>query len=226
MLAACGLLATHAVVHTKLATGIAFHRLSLTVAGKVVGATALVASGRARAASEASPEASIAAAGAASSTAQATSSGVRAIAGQMASQAAAVATSARASSAQAQSRAVRLDVAEALAVVALLRWGTVSRAFTERKTLDFGAWYVLSVVRGWGHPFDSWPGCLPIRFSADAQPGWPRIQLTVVAEPLGRRAHLYQVHVSRVLLTQRFDAGTGAGSRLALASSTTSEPQP
>ena len=106
------------MVLTELAAGVAFHGLSLAIAGKVVGSTALVAGGRASAASETAPEASsIAAAGSTSTTAH---SWVGAVAGKMAGETAAVAASACTGSAQTQSRAVSLDVSEALAVVALL----------------------------------------------------------------------------------------------------------
>jgi hypothetical protein len=114
---------------TKLATSVAFHGLSLAVAGKVVRSTALVAGGRAGAASEAAPEASSSSVAATGSTSAATHSWVGwvgAVAGKVASETAAVATSASTGSAQAQSRAIRLDVSEALAVVALLGCSLVS----------------------------------------------------------------------------------------------------
>jgi hypothetical protein len=142
------------------------HCLGLAVTGKVVGATAFIASGRARTASEASPEATAESSttrGTASST---THSGVGAVAGQVASKTARVAASAGAGSAQAQSRAVSLDVSESLAVVALLRCPFVSPGFLVRRIAGargrMGSSHVLSVVRGCGHPFDSWPGCLPV----------------------------------------------------------------
>jgi hypothetical protein len=114
------------VVHTQLAAGIALHGLSLAVTGKVVGTTALVAGGRARTASEASPsEASETTTGRGNSTSH-TSTRVGAVAGQMAGVTAAVASSAGTSSAQAESGAVSLDVSEALAVVALLGCDIVS----------------------------------------------------------------------------------------------------
>lgn len=111
------------MVLTELAAGVAFHGLSLAIAGKVVGSTALVAGGRASAASETAPEASIAATGSTSTTAH---SWVGAVAGKMAGEAAAVAASACTGSAQTQSRAVGLDVSEALAMVALLGCRSVS----------------------------------------------------------------------------------------------------
>ena len=104
-------------VLTQLAAGVAFHSLSLAIAGEVVGTTTLVASSRASAASEAAPEASVTAA---RSTSAATHSWVGAVAGKVTSNTAAVAASAGTSTAQAQSRAVSLNVSEALAVVALL----------------------------------------------------------------------------------------------------------
>ena len=104
---------------TELAAGVALHGLGLAIAGEVVRSTALVAGGRASAASEAAPEASIPSTGTASSTANSGAWG-GAVTSKMTCLAAAVAASAGAGSAQAQSRAVRLDVSEALAVVALL----------------------------------------------------------------------------------------------------------
>ena len=141
---------------TQFAAGVALHGLSLAVAGKVVGSTALVAGGRASASSETATETSSIAATrrTASST---THSRVGAVAGKMASDTAAVAASAGAGSTQTQSWAVSLDVSETLAVVALLGWRGVSEVEAEDTMYD-----VLSVVRGWGHPLDSWPGCLPV----------------------------------------------------------------
>jgi hypothetical protein len=143
--------------HTELAAGVALHGLSLTIAGKVVGASTFVAGGRTRATSEAAPEATETATGSSGATAHGRA---RAVAGEMASHTAAVAAAAGAGTAQAQSGAVGLDVAEALAVVALL-------GFKESVTCGVGGQHngsgdVLSVVRGWGHPLDSWPGCLQL----------------------------------------------------------------
>ncbi|KAF2637394.1 hypothetical protein P280DRAFT_102032 [Massarina eburnea CBS 473.64] len=109
---------------TELATGVALHSLGLAVAREVVWSAALVAGRRATAAKSA-PEASscVSSAGSGCTPAHSTSAGVRAVASQMARETARVAASAGASSAQAQSRAVRLDMAEALAVVALLCFG-------------------------------------------------------------------------------------------------------
>ena len=138
----------------QLAAGVALHGLRLAVAREVVRAAALVAS-RGTASSEAAAEASVAASRrAACSTSH---SGVGAVAGKVAVQTTAVAASAGAGSAKAQRRAVGLDVAETLAVVALLGWRGVSEVEAEDTMYD-----VLSVVRGWGHPLDSWPGCLPV----------------------------------------------------------------
>lgn len=106
---------------TQLAAGVTLHGLGLAIASEMVGSAALVAGGRASAASKAAPEASSKATATRGSASSTTShSWVRAVAGQMAGQTTAVAASAGASSAQAQSRAVSLDVAESLAVVALL----------------------------------------------------------------------------------------------------------
>jgi hypothetical protein len=105
----------------ELAAGVALHGLSLTIAGKVVGASTFVAGGRTRATSEAAPEATETATG---SSGAAAHGRARAVAGEMASHTAAVAAAAGAGTAQAQSGAVGLDVAEALAVVALLGLGS------------------------------------------------------------------------------------------------------
>lgn len=105
----------------QLAAGIALHGLSLAIAGEMVRSAALVTGSRASAASEAAPETSskaTATRGRANSTTS--HSWVWAVAGEMAGQTTAVATSAGASSTQAESWAVGLNVAESLAVVALL----------------------------------------------------------------------------------------------------------
>jgi hypothetical protein len=109
----------------QLSARVALHGLGLAVARKVVGATALVAGGRARAPSVSAAEASAkAATGRTTSAATDAASGrVGAVTGQVTSEAAGVAPSARAGAAQAESWAVGLDVTEALAVVALLRLG-------------------------------------------------------------------------------------------------------
>jgi hypothetical protein len=103
--------------HTELAAGVALHGLSLAIASKVVGASTFVAGGRTRATSEAAPEATETTTRSGGTTAHGRA---RAVAGEVASHTAAVATAAGAGAAQAQSRAVGLDMAEALAVVALL----------------------------------------------------------------------------------------------------------
>lgn len=109
----------------ELAAGVALHGLSLAVTGKVVGATALVASSGTGAASEtttavATGEAAAAHGGA---TAKSRANRVRAGASKVTRLAAVVAAAAGASTAQAESRAVSLDVAQTLAVVALLSLG-------------------------------------------------------------------------------------------------------
>lgn len=112
---------------TQLAASVALHGLGLAVAGKVVGAAALVASGGARATGNeatAAAEATVAATGHHGDAATEAGS-VRSLAGasQMARLAAVVAAAAGGGTGQPQGRAVRLDVAEALAVVALLGIG-------------------------------------------------------------------------------------------------------
>ena len=104
----------------QLSTSVALHGLRLAVTRKVVWATALVASGRTTT-TETSPEASSVSATGSGSAAESTGGRARAVAGQVAREATGVAASAGATAAQAQRRAVSLDVAEALAVVALLR---------------------------------------------------------------------------------------------------------
>jgi hypothetical protein len=45
---------------------------------------------------------------------------------------------------------------------------------------------ILSVVRGWGHPLDSWPGCLPGYLLDMLLGGHRQGERTIVAEPFGR----------------------------------------
>jgi hypothetical protein len=107
----------------ELAAGVALHSLSLAITGKVVGTTALVAGGRARAASEATSAVatretttahrSTAAHGARTNRVGTSTSKVTGLA-------TVVASTAGTGAAQAESRAVSLDVAETLAVIALL----------------------------------------------------------------------------------------------------------
>jgi hypothetical protein len=108
---------------TELAAGVALHSLSLAVTSKVVGTTALVASGRARTTSK--PTSAVATGEATtahgSTTAHgARANGVRASASKVTGLATVIATTAGTSTAQAEGRAVGLDVAKTLAVVALL----------------------------------------------------------------------------------------------------------
>lgn len=115
---------------TKLAAGVALHSLCLTVAGKVVRSTALVASSRTTAL-ESAPEAAKSTTGGASATAH-TSARVRAITGQVTSKTAGVASSAGAGAAQPKGWAVGLDVSKALAVVTLLCLGRTRVGATVR----------------------------------------------------------------------------------------------
>lgn len=133
----------------ELAAGVALHGLSLAVTGKVVGATALVASSGTGAASETTTAVTTGEAATAhgGTTAKSRTNRVRAGALSIRCQymelremairayskvtglAAVVAAAAGASTAQAESRAVSLDVAQTLAVVALLSLsGTGKRA--------------------------------------------------------------------------------------------------
>lgn len=106
----------------QLAASVALHGLSLAIAGEVVGSTALVASSR-TATTESAPEATAKCTARSTSATSHASARVGAVAGQVAGETARVAPSARSSAAQPKSRAVSLDVAKALAVVALLRLG-------------------------------------------------------------------------------------------------------
>lgn len=110
---------------TKLAAGIALHGLSLAITSVVIGTTALVASGRARSACEptASGESAGESAAAHWSAAAHGANGVGASASKMTRLATVVAAAAGGVAAQAKSRTVGLDVAEALAVIALLSLG-------------------------------------------------------------------------------------------------------
>lgn len=127
----------------ELAAGVALHGLSLAVAGKVVGATALVAGSRARAAGEATTgEAAVAATahgGTAAHGTRANGVGASALVSMSVSRrqmgqhkatyskvtglTAVIATSAGGVSAQTEGRAVGLDMTKTLAVVALLGLG-------------------------------------------------------------------------------------------------------
>jgi hypothetical protein len=112
---------------SELATGVALHGLRLAVTSKVVGAAALVAGRLASAADKASPclgEAAAAGGGCPVEAGNRGNRGVRAVASQVANRVAVVAPVAGArAAAQTQGRALSLDVAETLAVVALLRLG-------------------------------------------------------------------------------------------------------
>lgn len=107
----------------ELAASIAFHGLCLAVASEVVGATALVACSGTRAVGEASTTiaADETATAHGSTAAHTRIAGVGASTSQVAGLAAVVASATGGSAAQAESRAVGLDMAQSLAVVALLR---------------------------------------------------------------------------------------------------------
>lgn len=114
---------------TELAASVALHGLSLAITGKVVWPAALVARSRARTTDKSTPatsKSSVTATGRANraATAQVDTSWVGAGASQMARLTAVVAaTTTGAATAQTKSRAVGLDMAETLAVVALLGLG-------------------------------------------------------------------------------------------------------
>lgn len=116
---------------TKLATSIALHSLSLAITSKVIGATALVTSGRASTASKAatSEAAPVASTGDGAPARNSNAGGGWAGASQMSRLPTVIAATAGAGTAQAQGRTISLNVAQALAVVALLRLsGTRKRA--------------------------------------------------------------------------------------------------
>lgn len=113
---------------TKLATSVALHGLSLAVAGKVVRSAALVAGSGTGAAADEATTATISAetttaGGYGTATAHVGASRVGASASQMTNLTAVVATTAGASTTQTKGGAVSLDMAESLAVVALLSLG-------------------------------------------------------------------------------------------------------
>lgn len=112
---------------TELATGVTLHGLRLAVAGVVVRTAALVASGLTGSAGV-EATASVSEAAAAGHWTTRTESGLdsrgrRAVAGQVTGQVAVVAASTGGATAQAEGRAVSLNMANALAVVTLLRLG-------------------------------------------------------------------------------------------------------
>ena len=107
----------------QLAARIALHGLGLAVARKVVWSSALVAGSRAGAASISAAETSTEAAAGTGAATHTACTRVGAVTRQMAGETARVASTARAGAAQTQGWAVGLDVAEALAVVALLGLG-------------------------------------------------------------------------------------------------------
>lgn len=114
----------------ELAAGIALHGLSLAVASKVVRATALIAGSRASTASETTTaeaaEAATANGGTTGKAVGRVGTGTHVVAGL----AAVVAAAGRTGTADAESRAVSLNMAETLAVVALLGLGAArKRAF-------------------------------------------------------------------------------------------------
>jgi hypothetical protein len=109
----------------QLAASIALHGLSLAVSSKMVGATTLVTGGGTSTASEttAAEATTISTSGNRSASAHADTSRVGARPGQMPRLAAVIAASTCAGATQAESRAVSLDMAQALAVVALFGLG-------------------------------------------------------------------------------------------------------
>ena len=155
----------------KLAACVAFLRLRLTIASEVVGSSTLIAhSGTVVLEATAHAEPSTAAGGSTSSHASNTRCWAVALFyvshlclithretySKVTRASAGIAVTAS-TAAQAEGRAVRLDVAKALTVVALL--GCRSACKQVFYVILIERLNVLSVVRGIGQPFDSWPSC-------------------------------------------------------------------
>ena len=132
---------------TELAASIALHGLSLAVAGEMIRSAALVTGCRATA-SKATPEAAECTTGSASAPSH-TRARVRAVTGQVAGEAARVASSAGTGAAQSEGWAVGLNVAEALAVVALLRLCGARVRASVRLVAGLLAWVPISGRYGW-----------------------------------------------------------------------------
>lgn len=108
---------------TQFPTGVALHSLSLAITGKVVGTTALVASGSTGVTTEVTAESRLEVTARTRGSSSAGGSRVGAATGKMTGLTAVVAT-AIGSAVQAESWAVSLDVAKTLAVIALLGLGS------------------------------------------------------------------------------------------------------
>lgn len=59
---------------------------------------------------------------------------------------------------------------------------------------------VLSVVRGWGHPLDSWPGCLPVECQYVLSNIHARANSYSCSKVSPKRSTPLQIHVSRLLI--------------------------
>ena len=150
----------------QLAAGVALHGLGLAVASEVVGPSALVA-GRgasiatavatahaATAACKASARRAVRAVALCVRSARAFLKGLPSRTHSEVTKLAASIAARVASTAQAQGGAISLHMAETLTVVTLLCWSVLSAPPILVFTSCCG---LLSVVRGWGQLFDSWP---------------------------------------------------------------------
>lgn len=162
----------------KLSARIALHGLGLAISGKVVGATALVAGSRTGTATETTSAAvatSESTAGDRTATAHGGTDGVgastlhvcqsdalyrlvRETYGKVTGLAAVVAAAAGAGAAQAEGRAVSLDVAQTLAVVALLSLGGTGQG----AAVGLVACRILVYVDGGQRWKEAVPGCLQL----------------------------------------------------------------
>ena len=59
---------------------------------------------------------------------------------------------------------------------------------------------VLSVVRGWGHPLDSWPGCLPVDCQYVLDSPSTRRSSYSCSKVSPKRSTPLQIYVSRLLI--------------------------
>jgi hypothetical protein len=59
---------------------------------------------------------------------------------------------------------------------------------------------VLSVVRGWGHPLDSWPGCLPVDCQQVLNDSNARSGSYSCSKVSPKRSTPLQIHVSHLLI--------------------------
>jgi len=136
----------------ELAASVALHGLRLAVAGKVVGSAALVAAGRALRSGVEGRAGKLGESTAVDGAATGNDStmGVGASANEVTGLAALVASTSRRGTAKAECRAVGLNVAEALAVVALLRVGAARERAIARLVVGLLAVVAEAMGRGAG----------------------------------------------------------------------------